>query len=220
MSVSAKLPPPSRFATALLCVSFVFIASGALNYGATGYFWAAPFALYATLYASYASHYFQSRWPLIGVVAFIAAGVLFNETIEKNPLVFPILADGYLQEIRQAAGARGSDSAELIGERLRVTGVTVSHADLGTNVQLIASDGRTYRFDASEQLYFPSFPLPDTGICVNCENPGVMESEFGFRPSGPVESPVFKAAGDLMYYPMLSFVAYHAVKDTLSRTLP
>ena len=63
MSVSAKLPPPSRFATALLCVSFVFIASGALNYGPFGYFWAAPFALYATLYATYASRYFQSRWP-------------------------------------------------------------------------------------------------------------------------------------------------------------
>jgi len=211
MSVAAKPPPPSRLATALLCVCFVFIASGALNYGPSGYFWAAPFALYATLYASYASRYFQSRWPLIGVVAFIAAGVLFNETIEKNPLVFPILTDGYLQEIRQAAGARGSDSAELIGERLRVTGVSVSHADLGTDVQLIASDGRRYWFDRSEQLYFSSFYLPGTEG---------KRSEFGFRPSGPVESPVFKAAGDLMYYPMLPFVAFRAFKGTPSRSLP
>ena len=210
MSVSAKPPPPSRFATALLCVSFVFIASGALNYGPFGYFWATPFALYATLYASYASRYFQSRWPLIGVVAFIAAGVLLNETIEKNPLVFPILTDGYLQEIRQVAGARVSDSAELIGERLRVTGVSVSNADFGTQVLLIASDGRRYRFDERDQLYYSYYQSGTEG----------KRSEFGFRPSGPVESPVFKAAGDLMYYPMLPFVAYHAVKDTLSRSLP
>jgi hypothetical protein len=210
MSVSAKPPPPSRFATALLCVSFVFIASGALNYGPFGYFWAAPFALYATVYASYASHYFQSRWPLIGVVVFIASGVLFKETIEKNPLVFPILTDGYLQEVRQAAGARGSDSAELIGERLRVTGVSVSHADLGTNVQLIASDGRRYGFDRRDQLYYAYYQ----------SGTEAMRSEFGFRPSGPVESPVFKAAGDLMWYPMLPFVAYHAVKDALSRSRP
>ena len=205
MSVSAKPPPPSRLATALLCVSFVFIASGALNYGPSGYFWAAPFALYATLYASYASQYFQSRWPLIGVVAFIAAGVLFNETIEKNPLVFPILTDGYLQEIRQAAGARGSDSAELVGERLRVTGVSVSHADLGTYVQLIASDGRTYHFETREQLYYSIYQSGTQW----------KRSEFGFRPSGPVESAVFKAAGDLMYYPMLPIVAFLAAKDAL-----
>lgn len=210
MSISAKPPPPSRFATALFCVSFVFITSGALNYGATGYFWAAPFAFYATLYASYVGLYFQSRWPLIGVVAFIAAGVLFNETIEKNPLVFPILTDGYLQEVRQAAGARGSGSAELLGERLRVTGVGVGHADLGTEVHLIASDGRTYWFDESEQLYHYNYQSGTQW----------KRSEFRFRPSGPVESPVFKAAGDLMWYPWLPFVAYQAVKETLSRSLP
>jgi hypothetical protein len=198
MPVAVKSSQPSRFATALFYVSFVFIASGALNYGVTTYFWAAPFALYAVRYAS---RHFQSRWPLLGVVAFIAAGVLFNETIEKNPLVFPILTDGYLQEVRQAAGGRGNGSAELIGERLRVTGVTVSHADLGTKVQLIASDGRTYLSDSRDQLFY-SYDAQ-------------RRSEFGFRPSGPLEDPVFKAAGELMWYPWLPFVAYQGIKGAL-----
>ena len=202
MTTAAKSLPPSRFATALFYVSFVFIASGALNYGVTTYFLAAPFVLYAVRYAS---RHFQSRWPLIGVVAFIVAGVLFNETIEKNPLVFPILTDGYLQEVRQADGAHGSGSAELIGERLRVTGVTVGHADLGTKVQLIASDGRTYLFDTGEQSYHSVYQSGNEW----------KRSEFGFRPSGPVESPVFKAAGNLMAYPWLPVVAYLAIKDAL-----
>jgi hypothetical protein len=198
MPVAAKSSPPSRFASALFYVSFVFIASGALNYGVTTYFWAAPFALYAVRYAS---RHFQSRWPLLGVVAFIAAGVLFNETIEKNPLVFPILADGYLQEVRKAAGAHGNGSAELIGERLRVAGVTVGHADLGTKVHLIASDGRTYLMNSKDQLFY--------------SYDDQRRSEFGFRPSGPLESPVFKEAGDLMAYPWLPFVAFIAIKDAL-----
>ena len=203
MNHAAKPPLPSRFATAFFYAALVFIASGALNYGVTGYFWAAPFAIYAFLYAA---RHFQSRWPLYGVVVFIASGVLFNETMEKNALVFPILADGYLQEVRQPAGARSGASGELFGESVRVAGVYVGHADLGTKVELIGSDGRTYIGDSSDQLFY-AYTLG-------------KRSEFGFRPSGPLENAMFAHAGDLMLYPWLPFVAYQAIKEAFNPSLP
>ena len=81
---------------------------------------------------------------------------------------------------------------------------------MSANPVLIASDGRRYWFDERDRFYYSYYQSGTEG----------MRSEFGFRPSGLVESPVFKAAGDLMYYPMLPFVAYDAVKDALSRSLP
>jgi len=202
MIVSAKAPPPSKLATAVYYLSFVLMASGAMNYGVTAYFWAIPFAYYAV---GYANKHFESRWPLLGVAAFMALGVLFNETIEKNPLVFPILTDGYLQEVRPAAGRSDSASREILGERLRVTGVNVGHPDFGTKVELIASDGRTYLLDSRDQLYYSHYPSGTQW----------ERSAFGFRPSGPVESAVFKEAGNLMAYPWLPFLAYIAIKDAL-----
>ena len=202
MIVVAKAPPPSKLATAVYYLSFVLMASGAMNYGVTAYFWAIPFAYYAI---GYANKHFESRWPLLVVATFIASGVLFNETIEKNPLVFPILADGYLQEVRPAAGGSGNASGEILGERLRVTGVNVGHPDFGTRVELVASDGRTYLLDSRDQLYHSHDPAGTPS----------ERSPFGFRPSGPVESGVLKEAGNLMAYPWLPFLAYIAIKDAL-----
>jgi hypothetical protein len=172
-------------------LSFAFMASGALNYGVTAYFWALPFVYYAFRYVT---RHFESRRPLLGLVAFTAVGLLINATLEKNPLVFPILVDGYLQEVRPAAGGTGSASGEPLGERLGVTAVQVSHADLGTAVLLIASNGRTYYRASRDQLFYPY-------------SDG-KRSEFGLRPSGPVESPVFQYAGTLMLYPWLPLVPF------------
>ncbi len=180
-------PPPSKFATWMFYLSFAMMASGALNYGVTAYFWALPFACYAFRYAT---RHFESRRPVVGLVAFMAVGLVINGTLEKNPLVFPILVDGYLQEVRPAAGGTGSAS----GERLGVTAVHVGHADLGTDVILIASDGRTYYRDSRDQLFYT---YGDS-----------KRSEFGLRPSGPVESPVFQHAGNLMLYPWLPLAPF------------
>lgn len=185
---------PSCFARAFFYLSFAFIASGALNYGVTTYFWAAPFAIYAIRYAA---RHFESWWPLLGVVVFIGSGLVFNETIEKNPLVFPILVDGYLQEVRRPVTAQKSKSSEPPRESLRVIGVYIGHADLGTQVQLIGSDGRTYLAASNDRLFY--------------SYTGGKKSEFGFRPSGPLESPVFKLAGELMRYPWLPFLAYQSI---------
>ena len=169
MTNAAKPPVPSRFSKAFFYVSLVFIVSGALNYGVTGYFLATPFALYAIRHAVRS---FESRRPLFGVVIFIASGVLFNETMDRNPLVFPILVDGYLQEVRHPTGAQSRTSATRVGESLRVTGVNVGHAELGTRLELIGSDGRTYLGDSNDQLYYPYV--------------GGKKSDVGFRLSGPL----------------------------------
>lgn len=203
MTNAAKFPPPSRSATAFFYLTFLFIFSGALNYGVTRYFWAAPFAMYAVRYAS---QNFESRRPLVGVLFFIASGVLFNETMEKNAFVFPILDAGYLQEVRRPAGAKNESPGELLGESVRVTGVKVGHADLGTNVELIGSDGRTYLGNSSDPLFY--------------SYAGGKRSEFGFQPSGPLENQVFKYAGELMWYPWLPFVAYQAIKEAFNPSLP
>jgi len=202
MTPVSKAPSPSKLATTAYYLSFVFMASGAMNYGVTAYFWAIPFAYYAL---AYAHRHFESRWPLIGVIVFMALGVLFNETIEKNPLVFPILTDGYLQELRPAASGSGSAAGELLGERLRVTGVIVGHPDFGTKVELIGSDGRTCVRDSHDQWF-----------CYAATSGAPLKrSEFSFRASGPVESAVFKEAGNLMAYPWLPIVAFLAAKDAL-----
>ena len=202
MTPVPQAPPPSRFATTLYYLSFVFMASGAMNYGVTAYFWAIPFGYHAV---AYANKHFASRRPLLGVLVFMALGVLFNETIEKNPLVFPILADGYLQEMRPAAGGSGGAADELLGERVRVTGVNVGHPDFGTKVELIGSDGRTYLRDSQDQWFY----------YAATSGAPLKRSEFSFRASGPVESVVFKEAGNLMAYPWLPFVAFIAAKDAL-----
>lgn len=194
MPHAATPKPPSRFARAFFYCSFAFITSGALNYGVTTYFWAIPFAIYAIRYAS---RHFESRWPLLGVVVFIGSGLVFNETIEKNPLVFPILVDGYLQEVRRPAGPQKSRVGEPAKESLRVIGVYIGHADLGTQVQLIDSDGRTYLGGSNDPLFY--------------SYTGGKKSEFGFRPSGPVENPAVKLAGELMWYPWLPFLAYQSI---------
>ena len=187
MTPYPKTPPPSKFATWMFYLSFAFMASGALNYGVTAYWWALPFAGYAFRYVT---RHFESRRPLLGLVAFIAVGLLINATLEKNPLVFPILVDGYLQEVRPGAGGTGSAS----GERLDVTAVHVGHADLGTDVALIASNGSTYYRDSRDQLFYS---YGDN-----------KRSEFGLRPSGPVESPVLQHAGTLMLYPWLPLALF------------
>ena len=198
MTKAAKAHSPSGIATASFYLSFVFMASGALNYGVTTYFWAAPFAIYAVRYAA---RTYQSHWPVLGVVTFIGLGVLFNETIEKNPVVFPILNDGYLQEVRRTTGVQSQTSSEPSGDCLRVAGVRLGHADLGTTVELIGSDGRIYVNDSNEQLFYTYT--------------GAKKSSNGFRPSGPLEHPVLKRAGELMWYPWLPFVAYQGIKGAL-----
>jgi len=207
MTADPKVRPPSKFAAALYYVSFLFMASGAVNYGVTAYFWAVPFAYYALLYAA---RNFQTPGHLLGVVVFIALGVVFNETIDTNPLVFPILADGYLQEVRPAAATPGVASVEVLGERVRVTQVQVDHPDFETKLTLIGSDGRRYQLDSREQLFYS----------MSQSGSQWKRSEFGFRPSGPVESPIFKHASVLMLYPWLPLGAYAEMKDALKRVAP
>lgn len=133
------------------------MASGALNYGPSSYFFAIPFAVYAL---TYARNYFDSHKPLMGVAAYLALLALLNATLETNPLVFPILRGGYVQEVQKLPREGNAGAPDALGNKLRITGLHISHADLETRVILTASDGQQFRQDHRDPLLHP---YPDTG---------------------------------------------------------
>lgn len=78
--------------SAVYVVALVFVASGAFNYGMTGFFWAVPPAMIALIIGWHLS----GRKGLSVTLAYCGLALLINFTLERNPFVFPILNDGWV----------------------------------------------------------------------------------------------------------------------------
>ena len=158
----------------------IFLISGATNIGLTGFFFAIPFAILLV----FISHYsFKSKKLLLSSIFLILVCILVNITLEKNPFIFPILSggtievleDGYLVTYSDGSGGFSKKSAQeqtvsclgpscgtdkstplKKGEIYNVTGVSITHPDLHTDVSLITSVGKFDQYD-----YQPYIGSPD-----------------------------------------------------------
>lgn len=75
-------------------VCLVFIVSGAFNYGESRFFLALPFMAGACVLAW---KYSSKRILFYITVAFCLVAIAFNLTLERNPLIFPIIDDGNVE---------------------------------------------------------------------------------------------------------------------------
>jgi len=82
----------------ILLVSYIFIVASGLNAGPTRYAMGIPFMILAVCI----SYSFFKISVLLSTVFLITASLLLNINLEKNPVVFPILHNGYVEILRDA----------------------------------------------------------------------------------------------------------------------
>lgn len=76
----------------LVCIAF--IVSGALNYGSSRFVMAVPFIIAACFMAW---KYSSGRMLFYATIVFSLTAIIVNLTIEKNPLVFPVIDGGQVE---------------------------------------------------------------------------------------------------------------------------
>lgn len=156
-------------------LSIIFIISGALNLGFSGFWMSIPFMVLAV---HLAKKFTDNKKILWFTVAFSAAAIIFNITIEKNPLIFPILHDGYVEVQRDGyyrlfsdgsggfsptkeddVGCIGCGSVTYTkinkGDIYKVTGIRLEHPDFGINISVLTEIGGfdEYDYDETNTLY-------------------------------------------------------------------
>lgn len=190
----------------LYFLSLVFIVSGAFNYGFSRFLLAVPFVVVANVLAVRLT---KRKLLFVVTLLFSIAAAAVNLTLERNPLVFPILKGGYV-EVRKDGyyeswpkyGLEGvyfqeepctpeshvaCDGQTIVtpikaGTRLKVTGVRMEYPDFGKSIVLITESGMTF---STENFY-----LAEDALTTN----------------SPVESRLFSKFGILMMWPALPFM--------------
>lgn len=188
---SPKLPYIAAYV-----VSLLFVLSGAFNYGFSRFFMAIPFMALVLWLARKA---FANRQVSLASVAFCLLSLVVNLTLERNPLVFPILNDGYVKVNQDgylqifSDGSSGfsqtnQGNSDCVGcgettykplnkgDKYKVTGVAILHPDFSTTVDLMTEIGR--------------FPEQD------------YKNNATVTLNKPVENEIIRSLGALMYYPI------------------
>ncbi|MEJ0063471.1 MAG: hypothetical protein WDO70_09830 [Alphaproteobacteria bacterium] len=149
--------PRKNIAKLFYGICAIFIAAGAVNYGFSGFAPALPFMLAAIALAKKIS-----RKAMTGTMLACIAAIAFNMTVARNPLVFPILNDGYVTinengYLRTYSDGSGGFSSgketfggggqvtfrELRqGETYKITGVKIGHPEFATTVSLVTEIGQ------------------------------------------------------------------------------
>lgn len=184
-------------------VSVVFVLSGAVNNGFSLYFMAIPFMLYMLWVSKFK---FQKNILLYVSIFFIIFSIIISHTQTKNPVLYPILSDGYVEiledgyhdeysdgsggflsyEEKDRDGCVGCGEIEYLklkkGEKYKVIGVEISHPEFGTEVNLITKIGQFGEYD-----YGSSKSLSNKSIYIN----------------KPVQSNWAKYLGILMAWPAI-----------------
>lgn len=146
---------------ALLVVSYVFIAAGAVNAGFSGYHMAIPFMVIAVVLSLMIG---TMRLVLLSVV-FSVLAVVVNVTQTKNPILYPILSNGYVEILKDGYQQTFFDGSGGFvfekwpcdgdctltklkkGERYRVVGVRVRWPDFGQEVSVVTEIGEFSEYD-------------------------------------------------------------------------
>lgn len=155
----------------ILLICYLFIISGGFNTGFSKFYMATPFMLVASLISITAIG--DSRVKAITHLL-ILLSILFNVTLTKNPIVFPILNNGYIEILSDGYHVSYSDGSggfrakinskewrenkvsiiELKkGEKYQVVGINVGHPDFSTKVNLQTEIGQFSQQDYQGSLY-------------------------------------------------------------------
>lgn len=146
----------------------VFVLAGAVNFGFSYYFMAIPFMVFI-LWVS------KSKLRNTGLfyfsIVFIALSIIISYTQTENPVLFPIISDGYVEVLKDGYqrtfvddGSGGfvleKDSIPRCtgcgevkytkiskGEVYQVLGVRVGHLDFGRNISVVTEIGEFSEYD-------------------------------------------------------------------------
>lgn len=184
-------------------ISVIFITSGAVNFGFTRYYLAIPFMIVAFIISLRK----KNRKLMIVTLILCLSAIVINYTLEKNPVVFPILshgsvtilADGYITNFggntyyfmaNETSHIRcigcGITGSQVIkkGSHYPVTGITISYPEFETQIDLITPIGiitqKSYKKNS---------------------NDGTLT----VQPNKTVVSPFFEYLSLLMLYPIILF---------------
>ncbi|OHA84493.1 MAG: hypothetical protein A2408_01495 [Candidatus Yonathbacteria bacterium RIFOXYC1_FULL_52_10] len=149
-------------------ISIVFILGGAVNAGFSGYAMAIPFMGLA-LWVSRSK--LQSRTAFSLAAALIVAAVFVSHTQTKNPILFPVLSDGYVEILEDgyqetffdgSGGFTQEKDADVCmgcgeitytkltkGDIYQVLGVRLGHPDFGTSISVVTEVGEFSKHDYS-----------------------------------------------------------------------
>jgi len=191
-----------KLAIYIYFLSLIFILGGACNTGFTRFWLATPFMVIAIII----SIFIKKHNAFIATSIFCAIAIIFNVTLEKNPIAFPILINGSVTVLRDGNLITFSDGSGGFfdegmfneksrvnfgkidikklskGQEFKVTGIIISHPDFSTNISLTTTAGQF-----SEMNYQPSNQLFTQSI----------------KPNKTIINPIIKFLGNIMYYPML-----------------
>lgn len=181
-----------------LCVLFALAA--AVNEGFSAFIGAIPF--YLLFFFLCRKHQAQISYK-IWAALIIAFSIVFNLTLTKNPLIYPILVNGSISFPRDGFIMKYSDESAAFtseqkannntsgmiatytpvkaGEVIEVTGIQLTHPDLGLNRNLITPLGKIHEKD-----------------------PGIVVSKQVVRP--------IHYLGNLMYYPALPLMLVGSIQ--------
>lgn len=192
-------------------ISLIFIASGAFNDGFTRFYLALRFAFIAALITL---KRFKKRSLFCVAITLTILGIYINLGLEKNVSVYPILAggmvtvnkdgflkvyddgsSGYSETDQQDVSCSNCEVVKYIkitkGQTYPVTGISISHLDFSTKIDLDTPIGQFAGKD-----YF-------------VENNIVLNKS--------VKNPFFTYLGNLMYFPVVIFMLKSEMTSLISK---
>lgn len=173
----------SRGWEAFLLFCCLFIISGAVNAGATGFYLAIPFML-ATSWISL--RVIKNTRVTYFAHSLIFLSIIFNVTLTKNPLIFPIIDDGHIEIVSDGYyvtyidGSGGFTTEKSIkvdesqvsykrlnkGERYKVNGIKISMSGLSSVLLLQTEIGTFSEIDYQNNGNIEANVLPSKEVYV------------------------------------------------------
>lgn len=220
----------------LIVVSLVFSLGGAFNVGMSGFWMAAPFMLFLVVLS-----FKRSRKFFVFSSIFVVICIIINLTIDKNPLVFPVLREGTQIEIlknslyRSFSDGSGSfiegkdiyineptteqrDQLDsfLKNDRMSLMQISDSAIVSSDNIQTIYKLKAGQRFSVLGVYNFGGIDSENQNYLVTAlGRVGEDEMQKGnirIVPDVPVQSKWSKYVGNLMYWPVAPLLVLTALR--------
>jgi len=190
----------------ILFICFIFILSGGANTGFSKFFMALPFMLLAILISTKVLK--KNIYKKLTFIL-ILFSIIFNITLTKNPLAFPILDKGSIEimsngfHITFSDGSGGFYDEKLTansydnvtykelkkGEKYKVTGIKITHPDFSTKVYLQTAIGQ--------------FSQSNYNITLNKEAHATWVKNLGFLMNWPILFMLYAPLGGLILLVLL-----------------
>ena len=188
----------------LLLICYLFIISGGVNAGVTAFYLAIPFMLGA-VWINFARlknkklNYFTS--------ILIFCSIIFSVTLHKNPLIFPIINDGYIEVLSDGYYVSYEDgSGGFVDSPIDQTSFNVSYKALkkGDRYKVIGIESRLSGFTSVLLLQTEIGPFSER------DYQGNLSDEAKVQPSKRVTAEWANMLSILMYWPAGFMMLFNA----------